>query len=71
MRLPDLGKYLYHYSAKYLDDYKRSITVDGILRTGARITTHEEYMEIKPVISPENHHKLTISSLSYLGREHE
>jgi hypothetical protein len=64
-----MKRHIYHYSSWYLDEYKRTITIDGMMQLVTRITTQEDYMKLKPRISPDNHHKLTITSLSYQGKE--
>jgi hypothetical protein len=64
-----MGKrHLYHYSSFY-NDGNRTVTIDGIAQLVTRITTQEDYMKLKPRISPDHHHKLSITSLSYLGKE--
>jgi hypothetical protein len=45
------------------------VYIDGLAQLENRITSHDEYMKLKPAISSEFHHKLTIISLSFIGME--
>jgi hypothetical protein len=63
-----MKRHLYHYSSFYKDG-NRTVNIDGIVHLVTRITDLGEYMKLKPMIDPDNHHKLSITSLSYLGKE--
>lgn len=62
------GRYLYHYSAFYQNGHQNAY-IDGIIEAKNRITSHEEYMKIKPVINKEHADALVVTSLSYIGRK--
>ena len=56
----------YHYSAMYkvpngTDNH------DGVMITDKKIKTFEQCEKLKKDISPDNAHKMTITSLSFLG----
>ena len=64
-----MNRYVYHYCAQYQPDNCRLVYIDGLAQLENRITSHDEYMKLKPAISSEFHHKLTIISLSFIGME--
>lgn len=63
------NRYLYHYHATFQIVSSEICNIDGILSLENPITTHDAYMELKPLISPEHHDKLIITNLSFLHRE--
>lgn len=63
------NRYIYHYSACYQMVGGSVAKIDGVAKLVKRIASQDDYMELKPMISPDHHEKLTIDSLSYLGRE--
>lgn len=60
----------YHYSAMYAVPNGVAYH-DGIMTTDKKIKTNEQYEELKKEISPDNAHKMSITSLSFLGLEKE
>jgi len=64
-----LFKYIYSYSSTINDNARTLTRIDGILRLDNRVTNMEEYRHIKTLICPEKYDKLSIDSLSFLGRE--
>ena len=58
--------FIYHYCATYRDSTK-DISIDGIIQTPNKITAMEDYRELKKLIDPNNHHKMTISNLSLIS----
>lgn len=63
------NRYVYHYCAHYNNKIGEIAYIDGILQLKKRITCHDEYMKLKPLIEPEHHKILTIDSLSFIGME--
>jgi len=63
---PEKILFSYHYSAMYTVPNGTAYH-DGIMITDKKIITHEQYKELKKDISPDNAHKMTITSLSFLG----
>ncbi|MBS3796682.1 hypothetical protein [Pseudoalteromonas sp. BDTF-M6] len=64
-----MKRYIYHYCAKYQTTPGQFVNIDGIALLESRITNNQDYMNIKPLIEPEHHDKLTIISLAFLGIE--
>ena len=62
------GRYVYHYCAHYQLDADRVIYIDGIAQMKERITCYSDYKSLKSLIDQVNSEKLTIDSLTYLGR---
>ena len=63
---PEKILFSYHYSAMHTIPNGTSYH-DGIMITEKKIKTYEEYEELKKRISPDYAHKMTITSLSFLG----
>lgn len=63
-------RFVYHYCAQY-QKAENLIFVDGIALLMWRIDTQEKLEEVKAMIDSENDKILCITSLSYLGLEHE
>jgi len=63
---PEKNLFSYHYSAMYTIPNGAAYH-DGVVTTNRKIKTHEEYEELKKDISPDNAHKMSITSLSFLG----
>lgn len=65
------NRFIYHYCAQYQIVMGTFAFIDGIAQMENRITCHDEYNKIKPLIEPEHHEKLTITSLTFLGMEQQ
>lgn len=66
-----MNRYIYHYCAQYQITVGNTTFIDGIALMENRITCHDDYRKIKPLIEPEHHEKLTVTSLTFLGMENE
>lgn len=65
--------YIYHYHATFQPAPCQTANLDGIAVLTRRITTHEDYMELKRDIAKDagaNPEKFTICSLTLLGTQH-
>lgn len=63
------NRYVYHYCAQYQQSVGTLTYIDGIAQLGKRITSHEDLLNLKESICPENKGKITIISLSFIGME--
>ena len=63
---PEQNLFSYHYSAMYTVP-NGTANHDGVMITEKKITTFEQCEKLKKDISPDNAHKMTITSLSFLG----
>ena len=63
---PEKNLFSYHYSAMYAVP-NGTANHDGVMITEKKITTFEQCEKLKKDISPDNAHKMTITSLSFLG----
>ena len=66
-----MNRFIYHYCAKYQTASGNTAIYDGIAQLEKRIIQHEQYGELKKRIDADNAHKLSITSLTFLGMEHE
>ena len=63
---PEKNRFSYHYCAMYTIPNGTSYN-DGVMITEKKIKTFEQCEQLKKDISPDNAHKMTITSLSFLG----
>ena len=63
---PEKNLFSYHYSAMHAIPNGTSYH-DGVMITDKKIKTFEQCEKLKKDISPDNAHKMTITSLSFLG----
>ena len=63
---PEKNLFSYHYSAMYKVP-NGTANHDGVMITDKKIKTFEQCEKLKKDISPDNAHKMTITSLSFLG----
>jgi len=63
---PEKILFSYHYCAMYTIPNGTSYN-DGVMITDKKIKTFEQCEQLKKDISPDNAHKMTITSLSFLG----
>ena len=63
---PEKILFSYHYSAMHAIPNGTSYH-DGVMITDKKIKTFEQCEKLKKDISPDNAHKMTITSLSFLG----
>jgi len=70
-----MKRFIYHFSGTYQTDCQPSMgetfKVDGIATTEDHVNTMKKYNELKKVITPEYHERLTIASLSLLCIEED
>lgn len=65
------GRFIYHYCASFQPEIGQIAHIDGIAQMKHRIVAHDDCKELKQAIDKDNCDKMTIKSLSYLGREFE
>ena len=66
------GRYIYHYHAQYQKTNNIMANIDGIMQMKSRITSMDDYSQAKSLIEPGRDGKdMTVTSLSYIGREFE
>ena len=63
---PEKNRFSYHYSAMHAIP-NGTANHDGVMITDKKIKTFEQCEKLKKDISPDNAHKMTITSLSFLG----
>ena len=62
------NRFIYHYCAHYQHDGNVTY-IDGIMQLESKVLSMKDYTKLKPQIESEHHGKLTISSLTFIGRE--
>lgn len=67
-----MSRHIYHYHAAWQSMPGNIVHVDGLAQTDRKITSYEDYQELKQRIADGNDvhpNKITIRSLTYLGQE--
>lgn len=67
-----MSRHLYHYHATWQSMPGNIVHVDGLAQTDRKITSYEDYQELKQRIADGNDvhpNKITLRSLTYLGQE--
>ena len=65
------NRFIYHYCAIWQLDGGGTSYTDGVMLLDQRITNMSEYQQLKPLIDIDNHHRMAITSLSFIGMELE
>jgi hypothetical protein len=66
-----MNRFVYQYCGRYQLTAGTTNYIDGIVILTHKVTTMERYRELKELISRENKDKLTITNLSFMGREQD
>ena len=66
-----VNRFIYHYCAIWQLDGGGTSCTDGIMLLDNRITNMSEHQRLKPLINSQEYHRMTITSLSFIGMELE
>jgi len=64
-----INRFVYHYCAHYQANVGVIAYIDGIVLIVKPIKTHDDYRELKKALDCPDPDKLTIDSLSLIGRK--
>jgi hypothetical protein len=66
-----MNRFVYHYCCHYQESIGVIAYIDGIAQMENRIACMDDYKKLKHQVDCPDSDKLTIDSLSFLGRERE